>query len=50
MRQEFMQKDFQKYLQYESDTKTWKKFDFAGEDKYDIYEGGENAIIIKDIM
>ena len=29
-----------KYLKYENKTISWKKFDFAGEDKYGTYEGG----------
>ena len=47
-REEFTKKAFNKYLQYESDTKSWKKFDFAGEDKYSTSEGGGGCYFYKE--
>ena len=47
LREEFKKKVLHKYLQYESDTMSWRKFDFAGEDKYDIYEGGGGCYFYK---
>lgn len=39
-REESINKLLEKYLRYESDTISWRKFDFAGEDQYGTYEGG----------
>ena len=46
-REQCPKKIFHKYLQYEADTISWKKFDFAGDDKYNTYEGGGGCFFYK---
>ena len=46
-REESINKLLKKYLQYESDTISWRKFDFAGEDQYGTYEGGGGCYLHK---
>ena len=46
--EEFKEKILNKYLLFEKENLSWKKFDFAGEDKYGTSEGGGGCYFRKE--